>query len=125
MAQSSTNLFGSLKTNIILTLNNNTIMRKNPKDFSGNGKNKVFEMHSTLNELKNEQEVEKFVEQWKEDFLKTVKDDFIKHKVDEICETLMYFLLANDESGTLSGPDHLFNFNRARKDNILWFAFYK
>ena len=98
---------------------------KNPKDFSGNGKNKVFEMHSTLNELKNEQEVEKFVEHWKEDFLKTVKDDFIKSKVDEICKTLMYFLLANDESGTLMGPVYFFNFNRVRKNNILWFAFYK
>ena len=51
---------------------------KNSKDFSGNGKNKVFEMHSTLNELENEQEVENFVEHWKEDFLKTVKVDFIK-----------------------------------------------
>ena len=100
-------------------------MRRNPKDFSGDGKNKVFEMHSTLNELKNEQEAENFVEQWKEDFLKTVIDDFIKSKVDEICETLMYFLLANDESGTLMGPVYFFNFNRVRKNNILWFAFYK
>ena len=98
---------------------------KNSKDFSGNGKNKVFEMHSTLNELKNEREVEKFVEHWKEDFLKTVKDDFIKSKVDEICETLMYFLLVNDESGTLSDRGYFFNFNRVRKNNILWFAFYK
>ena len=98
---------------------------KNPNDFSGNGKNKVFEMHSTLNELKNEQEVEIFVEQWKKDFLKTVKDDFIKSKVEEICETLMYFLLVNDESGTLSDRGYFFNFNRVRKDKILWFAFYK
>ena len=98
---------------------------KNPKDFSGDGKNKVFEMHSTLNELKNEQEVEKFVEHWKEDFLKTVKDDFIKSKVDVICETLTYFLLVNDESGTLMDRGYFFNFNRVRKNNILWFAFYK
>ena len=98
---------------------------KNQKDFSGNGKNKVFEMHSTLNELKNEQEIEKFVEQWKEDFLKTVKDDFIKNKVEEIFETLVYFLFANDESGTLSDRGYFFNFNRDRKNNILWFAFYK
>ena len=98
---------------------------KNPNDLSRDGKNKVFEMHSTLNELKNEQEVEKFVEQWKEDFLKTVKDDFIKSKVDEICETLMYFLLVNDESGTLMGQGYFFNFNRVRKGNILWFALYK
>lgn len=98
---------------------------KNPNDFSGNGKNKVFEMHSTLNELKNEKEVKTFVKQWKKDFLKTVKDDFIKSKVEEICETLMYFLLVNDESGTLSDRGYFFNFNRVRKDNILWFAFYK
>ena len=98
---------------------------KNPKDFTGNGKNKVFEMHSTLNELKNEQDVETFVEQWKKDFLKTVKDDFIKSKVEEICKTLMYFLLVNDESGTTMSPVYFFNFNRVRKDNILWFAFYK
>lgn len=100
---------------------------KNPKDFSGNGKNKVFEMHSTLNELKDGQEVEKFVEQWKEDFLKTVKDDFIKSKVEEIFETLVYFLFVNDESGTLMDKDrtYFFNFNRDRKNNILWFAFYK
>ena len=98
---------------------------KNPNDFSGNGKNKVFEMHSTLNELKNEQEVEIFVEQWKKDFLKTVKDDFIKNKVEEICKTLMYFLLVNDESGTTMSPVYFFNFNRDRKNNILWFAFYK
>ena len=100
-------------------------MRRNQKDFSGDGKNKVFEMHSTLNELKDGKEVENFVEQWKEDFLKTVKDDFIKSKVDEICETLMYFLLVNDESGTLMGPVYFFNFNRVRKNNILCFAFYK
>ena len=100
---------------------------KNPNDFSGNGKNKVFEMHSTLNELKNEQEIEKFVEQWKEDFLKTVKDDFIKSKVEEIFETLVYFLFVNDESGTLMDKDktYFFNFNRDRRNNILWFAFYK
>ena len=100
-------------------------MRRNPKDFSGDGKNKVFEMHSTLNELKDGKEAENFVEQWKEDFLKIVKDDFIKSKVDEICKTLMYFLLANDESGTLMGSVYFFNFNRVRKNNILWFAFYK
>ena len=100
-------------------------MRRNPKDFSGDGKNKVFEMNSTLNELKDGKEAENFVEKWKEDFLKTVKDDFIKSKVDEICETLMYFLLANDESGTLMGSVYFFNFNRVRKNNILWFAFYK
>ena len=98
---------------------------KNPNDFSGNGKNKVFEMHFTLNELKDGKEAEKFVEQWRKDFLKEVKDDFIKKKVDEICETLMYFLLANDESGTLMGPVYFFNFNRVRMNNILWFAFYK
>lgn len=100
---------------------------KNPKDFSGDGKNKVFEMHSTLNELKNRQEAGKFVKHWKEDFLKTVKDDFIKSKVDEICETLLYFLLIDDESGTLMDKDktYFFNFNRVRKNNILWFAFYK
>lgn len=98
---------------------------KNPKDFSGDGKNKVFEMHSTINELKDGKEVGKFVKHWKEDFLKTVKDDFIKSKVDEICETLMYFLLINDESGTMMGPVYFFNFNRVRKNNILWFAFYK
>ena len=98
---------------------------KNPRDFSGDGRNKVFEMHSTLNELKDGQEAEMFVEHWKEDFLKTVQDDSIKSKVDEICETLMYFLLVNDESGTLMGPVYFFNFNRVRKNNILWFAFYK
>ena len=98
---------------------------KNPKDFSGNGKNKVFEMHSTLNELKDEKEVERFVEHWKEDCLKTVKDDFIKNKVEEICKALMYFLLVNDESGTTMSPVYFFNFNRDRKNNILWFAFYK
>ena len=99
---------------------------KNQRDFSKIGK-KVFEMHSTLNELKNEQEVENFVEQWKKDFLKTVKDDFIKNKVEEICKTLMYFLLVNDESGTMMDKDrtYFFNFNRDRKNNILWFAFYK
>ena len=98
---------------------------KNPNDFSGNGKNKVFEMHSTLNELKDGKESERFVEQWKEDFLKTVKDDFIKNKVDEICKTLMFFLLVNDESGTTMSPVYFFNFNRDRMNNILWFAFYK
>ena len=98
---------------------------KNPNDFSGDGMNKVFEMHSTLNELKDGKEAEKFVEQWKKDFLKTVKDDFIKNKVEEICETLMFFLLANDESGTLSNRGYFFNFNRDRENNILWFAFYK
>ena len=98
---------------------------KNSKDFSGNGENKVFEIHSTLNESQNEREVEKFVEHWKEDFLKTVKDDFIKSKVDEICETLVYFLLVNDESGTIMDRGYFFNFNRVRKNNILWFAFYK
>ena len=100
---------------------------KNPKDFSGDGKNKVFEMHSILNELKDGQEVEMFVEHWKEDFLKTVKDDFIKSKVEEIFETLVYFLFVNDESGTLMDKDktYFFNFNRDRKNNILWFAFYK
>lgn len=100
---------------------------KNPNDFSGKGKNKVFEMHSTLNELKDGLEAEKFVEHWKEDFLKTVKDDFIKSKVEEIFETLVYFLFANDESGTLMDKDrtYFFNFNRDRENNILWFAFYK
>ena len=99
---------------------------KNQRDFSKIGK-KVFEMHSTLNELKNEQEVENFVEQWRKDFLKKVKDDFIKSKVDKICETLMYFLLVNDESGTMMDKDrtYFFNFNRDRENNILWFAFYK
>lgn len=102
-------------------------MKKNQKDFSGNGKVKVMEMCSKLNELKNEEEVEKFVDKWREDFFKEAKDDFIASKVDEICETLMYFLLANDESGTLMEQNrvYFFNFNRDRRKHILRFAFYK
>ncbi len=102
-------------------------MNNNPNDFSGNGKVKVMEMCSTLNELKNEEEVDKFVDKWREDFFKEVKDGFIISKVDEICETLMYFLLANDESGTLMDQNrvYFFNFNRDRRKHILWFTFYK
>lgn len=102
-------------------------MKKNPNDFSGNGKVKVMEMCSTLNELKNGEEVEKFVDKWRADFFKEVKDGFIISKIDEICETLMYFLLANDESGTLMEPNrvYFFNFNRDRRKHILWFSFDK
>lgn len=102
-------------------------MKKNPNDFSGNGKVKVMEICSTLNELKNEEEVEKFVDKWREDFLKEAKDGFIASKVDDICRMLMWFLLINDEDRTLTDTNRtfFFNFNRDRKKNILWFTFYK
>lgn len=98
---------------------------KNPKDFSGDGTKKIMEMSSELSELKAN-EVEEYVCKWKVDFLNEVKDDFIKSKVDDICQTLEYFLFVNDESGTCMDPNegYFFNFNRVRDKNIIWFSFY-
>jgi bisphosphoglycerate-independent phosphoglycerate mutase (AlkP superfamily) len=103
-------------------------MKKSPEDLSGiSGKVKVMEMCSTLNELKNEEEVEKFVDKWRADYLKEAKDGFITSKVDEISKTLMYFLLINDENRTLTDKNRVYfiNFNRDRRKHILWFALYK
>lgn len=100
-------------------------MKKNPQDLSGiSGKVKCMEMCSTLGELRNEKEAEQFVGKWRADFFREVKDGFICSKVDEICETLLYFLLVGDESVTSMDPNgmYLYNFNREKK--TLWFAFY-
>ena len=105
-------------------------MKKNPKDLSGiSGKVKCMEMCSTLGELRNEKEAEQFVDKWRADFFKEVKDGFICSKVDEICETLLYFLLVGDESGTSMDPNgmYLYNYNNpiVITQSVFVFLFFK
>ena len=78
-----------------------------------------------LAELRNEKEAVQFVDKWRADFFKEVKDGFICSKVEEICETLLYFLLVGDESGTSMDPNGMYFYNFNREKKTLWFAFYK
>ena len=101
------------------------IKKSNPKDLSSHRKVKRMEMCTKLDKLQSEDDIIPFVANWKQNFLCKVNDDFISSKVDEICETLMYFLYAGDESGTLLDPNRVYYFNFNVEDDLLWFSFYK
>lgn len=81
-------------------------------------------MCKRLPEFKTETEIMLFVGKWRTDFIGEVKDGFIKSKVDEICETLVYFLFSGDVSGTLMDKDNDYYFNFNIDKGNLCFAFY-
>lgn len=95
------------------------------KDLSCNGKVKTVETCTRLPEFERERDVRRFVKKWRTGFLGEVKDEFIKSKVDEICDTLVYFLFAGDVSGTLLDPNGVYYFNFNIDGDNLYFAFYK
>lgn len=101
------------------------INTSNPKDFSSHGKAKRLEMCTMLDNLQSTDDIIPFVTNWKQDFLCKVNDEFISSKVDEICEKLMYFLYAGDESGTIIDLNRVYYFNFNIEDDLLWFSFYK
>ena len=99
--------------------------KKNPVDLSVIGLVKQMEICPQLDRIETENDIEMFVDKWRTNFLNEVKDGIISSNVDDICDTLLYFLSVGDISGTSSDPyrGFVYNFNIVKE--TLWFAIYK
>lgn len=86
---------------------------------------KKAEICTRLPKFETEKDITLFAQKWRNDFLSEVKDGFITSKIDEICDTLVYFLLSGDESGTLMDNEGTYYFNFSIENENLCFAFYK